>query len=120
MSDMPSVHDVLERHVELFNAGVRQHDFGAMLSQFADDAVMRFENVPGVGVIEFAGRQAFTAGYEEQPPDDRICIAAPVRNEGQTLVIPFTWLRDGAAGVLRLTLNRNRIVRMDVTFDRAS
>ena len=117
---MAQIQDFAHEHVAAFNRAVESRNFASFLKRFDDDAVMRFENVPGVGVIEFAGRQAFTAGYEEQPPDDRICIAAPVRNEGQTLVIPFTWLRDGAAGVLRLTLNRNRIVRMVVTFDRAS
>ena len=103
-------------HVEAFNSAVASGDFASFLARFDDDAVMRFENVPGVGVLEFAGRPACAAAYEQQPPDDQISIAGPVRDEGGTIVIPFVWRRDGASGVLHLTVLDRRIGRMVVTF----
>ena len=77
---------------------------------------MRFENVPGVGVLEFAGRLACTAAYAQRPPDDQIGVAGTVSDEGGIIVIPFVWRRDGRRGVLRLTVNDGRISRMVVTF----
>ena len=114
---MARVQDYANEHVTAFNNAVSRRDFESFLTRFEDDALMRFENVPGVGVAQFVGRRAFTAGYEEQPPDDQIRIAGAVRSEGQIIVIPFVWLRDGAAGTLRLTLRGNLIARMVVTFD---
>lgn len=42
-----------------FNSAFTRRDFAAFLTRFDDDAVMRFENVPGVGDLEFAGRHAY-------------------------------------------------------------
>lgn len=103
-------------HVAAFNSAVVSRDFAGFLTRFDDDAVMRFENVPGAGVLEFSGRHAFAASYEEQPPDDEIRLAGPVRLEDQTIVIPFAWQRDGAPGTMRLTVRDDRISRMVVTF----
>jgi hypothetical protein len=108
--------DFAVQHVAAFNSAVASRDFASFLTRFDDDAVMPFENVPRADIIELAGRRAFTAGYEERPPDDQIRIAGPVRYEDRAIVIPFTWLSNDTAGVLRLTLRRGRIARMVVTF----
>ena len=91
-------------------------DFGGFLAGFTDDAVVRFENVPGAGPLEFAGRAAYTAAYEQQPPDDQIDISEPARDDGGTVVIPFAWRRDGALGTMRLGARDGHIDRLTVTF----
>jgi hypothetical protein len=86
------------------------------MKRFADDALMRFENVPGAGTLEFAGRPAIAAAYEQQPPDDQVDPAGPAREEDGAVVIPFAWRRDGAPGMMRLTVSDDRISRIVVTF----
>jgi hypothetical protein len=39
------------------NDTVATGDFASFLARFDDDAVMRFENVPGVGVLELASNR---------------------------------------------------------------
>lgn len=118
MSDMPSVHDVLERHVELFNAGVRQHDFGAMLSQFADDAVMRFEGVP---VGPFEGRLAIAAAYRDQPPDDEIRVLDTNDAGPDRVTARYAWATspEQTAGRLHLRVRNGLIAELDVTFEKS-
>lgn len=108
--------DFAAEHVTAFNDAVASQDFASFLARFEDDAVMRFENVPGAGTFELAGRRAFTEGYQERPPDDQMRIAGEVRDDGGAIMIPFRWLRDDAAGVMHLTLRRCRIIRMVVIF----
>jgi hypothetical protein len=105
-----------DEHTADFNRGVVTGDFARFLTRFADDATVRFENVPGAGVLEFTGREAYTAAYEHQPPDDQIDITGPVGDDEGTLVIPFAWRRDRSPGTLRLTLRGHQIERMVVTF----
>ena|SRR5215467_3553195 len=113
---MGRVKEFADEHVMAFNSAVASQDFTGFLARFDDDALMRFENVPGVGVLEFAGRPAYAAAYAQQPPDDHIGIAGPVCDEGGIIVIPFVWRRDGGPGVLRLMVNEGRISRMVVTY----
>ena len=42
---------LLERHVELFNQGVRSGDFAPMLEQFTEDAELIFEGARGAPAI---------------------------------------------------------------------
>ena len=113
---MSWVQEFADEHIAAFNSAVASRDFASFLARFDDDALMRFENMPGVGVLEFAGRMAYTSAYEQQPPDDQIEITGTVRDEGGMVVIPFTWRRDGSLGVLRLTVRNRRISNMVVTF----
>lgn len=113
---MSWVQGFADEHIAAFNSAVAARDFGGFLARFDDDALMRFENVPGVGVLEFAGRLAYTSAYELQPPDEQIDIKGSVRDEGGIVVIPFTWQRDGAPAVMRLTVRNGRISQMVVTF----
>jgi SnoaL-like domain len=85
-----------------FNDAVAARNFSLFLLLFTDDAVFRFENVPGSGTLEYAGRDAYTRAYAEQPPDDKIDISGDVRIEGSDVVVPFTWQRDQASGTMRL------------------
>lgn len=90
-------------YVAAFNEAVAAGDFGAFLLRFADDAVIRFENLSGGASLEFAGRAAYTRAYTHHPPDDRIDVVGPVAADGASLAVPFAWRRDGARAVLRLT-----------------
>jgi steroid Delta-isomerase len=62
---------LLAEHVERFNAGVRSGDFAPMLELFAEDATLEFRGVP---VGPFHGRDAVSAAYAAQPPDDEIDV----------------------------------------------
>ena len=116
MSDMPNVHDVLERHVELFNAGVRQHDFSGMLSQFAEDAAMRFEGVP---VGPFEGRPAIAAAYRDQTPDDEIRVLDTNSAGPERVVARYAWAAapEQMAGRLHLCVRDGLIAELVVTFE---
>jgi hypothetical protein len=105
-----------DEHVAAFNAAVASADFGGFLARLTDDAVVRFENVPGAGTLEFTGRAAYTAAYEQQPPDDQIDITAPPRADEGAIVIPFAWRRDGAQGTMRLSLRGGQVAGLIVTF----
>jgi hypothetical protein len=63
--------EILNRHVRLFNDGVRTGNFGPMTSHFVDDAEMRFE---GIHVGPFRGLRAIEGAYSMQPPDDEIVV----------------------------------------------
>jgi hypothetical protein len=112
------------RHIAEFNEAVEARRFGQFLCLFTDDAVIRFENVPGAGNLEFAGRDAYTKAYAEQPPDDEIDISGPVTVDGDTAVVPFVWRRDNAAGTMRLrftagspdALDERLVCALTVTF----
>jgi hypothetical protein len=102
--------------VAAFNRAVETGDSSSFLTRFTDDAVIKFENVPGVGVLEFLGRAAYTAAYEDQPPDDQIDIVGSVRWERDVIVIPFAWRRDGGPGIMRAIVSAGLIAGMSVQF----
>jgi hypothetical protein len=93
------------RHVSAFNDAVTAKDFSYFLTLFTDAAVIKFENVPGAGQLEFAGRTAYTRAYTDQPPDDQIDITstAAVDGSGAGIVVPFAWRRDDAPGTMRIS-----------------
>ena len=62
---------LLERHVQLFNQGVRSGDYAPMLEQFADDAELVFE---GVAAGPFSGKETIAAAYASNPPDDEVDV----------------------------------------------
>jgi steroid Delta-isomerase len=106
--------NILDEHVERFNAGVRSGDFGPMLEHFADDATMAFKGVP---VGPFVGRDAIAQAYRDQPPDDELDVL-DTRHDGDTFVAGYAWRRtpDVRAGELRLTADGDRITKLVVTF----
>ena len=107
--------DVLARHVERFNDGVRGGDFGPMVKGFSDDAELVFDGVP---VGPFRGRDAVAQAYREQPPDDLIAVRDAVVS-GDEVVAVYGWQRDGysRAGEMRLAADGEQISRLVVTFD---
>lgn len=109
--------DFAAAHVAAFNQAVTAGDFRDFLLRFADDAVIRFENLPGGVDLEFAGRAAYTKAYEEQPPDDHMDLAGPVSADGSRLAAPFAWRRDGGRGTMRIARADDLITAMTVVFE---
>ena len=90
----------MERHVRAFNNGVRTGDWEPMLASFADDAELRFENVPAG---PFHGIEAIRAAYREQPPDDEIALLGVMDDGEHTVTAAFRFTAryrvDGGAWV---------------------
>jgi hypothetical protein len=104
-------------YVATFNAAVASGDFSHLVGRFADDAVLRFDNVPPAGLtLEFAGRLAIAAAYRDQPPDDEIDLTGQPHDEDGELVIRFAWRRDRSPGEMRLTISDGLISSLAVAF----
>jgi hypothetical protein len=110
------VTELLDRHVEHFNAGVRTGDWGPMLAQFDDAAELEFRGIP---VGPFSGKDAIEAAYREQPPDDELRVLEE-RERADGVDARYAWLAepDMAAGEMLLTTDGGRIRKLVVTFDR--
>ncbi len=109
------MHELLDRHVERFNSGVRTGDFGPMLEQFTADAELHFEGVP---VGPFVGRSVIAEAYAQNPPDDEIDVL-DVESDGDQIVARYAWKKDPGrpAGRMVVTRREDRISRLVVTFD---
>jgi mannose-6-phosphate isomerase-like protein (cupin superfamily) len=107
---VPHLLEFVTEHVAVFNAATASGDFSRLLARFTDDAVMRFENVPGAGVLEFEGREAYSAAYDTSPPADQIDVAGDPREEQGAVVIDFLWRHAKTPAVMRLTLNDEDLI----------
>jgi steroid Delta-isomerase len=107
---------LLERHVELFNQGVRSGDFAPMLGQFTADADLVFEGVPAG---PFHGKDAIAAAYASNPPDDEVDVLSSEQADDGTIVAMYAWRADEgrAAGRMIVTPRGEHIARLVVTFD---
>lgn len=106
--------ELMESHVARFNEGVRTGDWEPMLSRFADDAELSFENVPAG---PFSGLEEIRHAYREQPPDDEIrLLGIQDEEEAKRVTAGFAWAR-GGTGRLVLEHERGAIVRLVVIFD---
>jgi len=106
---------LLDDHVRRFNEGARTGDFAPMAAGFTEDAEMYFEGVP---VGPFVGRDAISAAYRDQPPDDEVEIFDADERDG-VIVARYAWLRDEGrpAGEKRLSPRNGQIQKLVVTFD---
>jgi hypothetical protein len=106
---------LLERHVELFNQGVRSGDFAPMLDQFTEDAELVFEGVPAG---PFHGRAAIDAAYASNPPDDEVDVLSSEQHD-ETIVARYAWRADDGrpAGQMIFTTRGDQIARLVVTFE---
>ena len=107
---------LLERHVELFNQGVRSGDFAPMLEQFSDDAELVFEGVPAG---PFHGKETIAAAYASNPPDDEVNVLSSEQADDGTIVAKYAWRADAGrpAGRMIVTPRGEQIARLVVTFD---
>jgi steroid Delta-isomerase len=106
---------LLTGHVARFNAGVRGGDFGAMVDGFTDDAELVFEGIP---VGPFRGRDAISAAYRAQPPDDEIELLDAEEGGQGRVVATYAWRRRPGipAGTLVLEPRDGRIARLVVRY----
>jgi len=105
--------ELLEAHVAAFNAGVRSGDWEPMLSRFAPDAELFFENVPAG---PYRGLDEIRRAYAEQPPDDEIVLLGCAEVDERNLTAAYAWRR-GGTGRLELVHDRDTIERLTVVFD---
>jgi steroid Delta-isomerase len=107
---------LLERHVELFNQGVRSGDFAPMLEHFTEDADLVFDGVPAG---PFHGKESIAAAYASNPPDDEVDVLSSEQADDGTIVATYAWRADGGrpAGRMILTRRDDQIARLVVTFD---
>ena len=108
--------ELLQAHVERFNAGARSGEWGPMLEQFDEDAEMEFRGIP---VGPYVGKEAIAVAYREQPPDDELRVLE-LRKREDGVDARYAWLAEPeiAAGEMLLTATGGRISRLVVTFDR--
>jgi steroid delta-isomerase len=107
---------LVRAHVERFNAAVRSGDFSPMVEAgFADDAELAFEGVP---VGPFRGKEAISAAYAEQPPDDEVRILRTTQSGDEMVVVDYAWLATPKerAGSMIFRLRDGKIDRLLVTF----
>jgi steroid delta-isomerase len=80
--------ELLERHVELFNAAVSSGDYDPYLATFAEDAVLRFD---GFALGPFVGRPAIAEAYALQPANDTIALIDMEEIGGDAVRAAFEW-----------------------------
>jgi steroid Delta-isomerase len=107
---------LLERHMELFNQGVRSGDFAPMLEHFTEDAELVFEGVPAG---PFRGKDTIAAAYASNPPDDEVDVLSSEQAADGTIVAKYAWRANGGrpAGRMILTPRGEQIARLVVTFE---
>lgn len=107
---------LLERHVELFNQGVRSGDFAPMLEQFTEDAELVFEGVPAG---PFSGKATIAATYASNPPDDEVDVLSSEQADDGTIVASYAWRADGGrpSGRMIVTPRGEQTSRLVVTFE---
>ena len=107
--------EVLARHVERFNDGVRSGDFGPMVDWFTEDGELVFA---GGRFGPFQGREAILGAYRSQPPDDLMAVREATVT-GNEVVAVYGWQREGyaRAGEMRLELDGDRVRRLVVTIE---
>jgi len=104
-------------YIAVFNTAVASGDYGPLLARYADDAVLRFENVPpDAASLEFSGRQAIAEAYVQNPPDDQIALTGDPASAGAHVTVAFAWLRDQSTGVLDFVLHGELISALTVIF----
>ena len=87
---------LLERHVELFNAAVSSGDYDPFLATFADDAVMRFDDLP---LGPFIGRKAIAEAYATQRPSDTMALIGMQEVGKDAVTAAFEWDAGGTGSI---------------------
>jgi hypothetical protein len=111
---MSNQSELFQRHMTLFNQGVRSGDFGPMLEQFTDDSELLFEGIP---VGPFRGKATIAAVYASQPPDDEIEVLETREQEGK-IIAAYAWRANPGkhAGEMIITPAGDKIARLLVRY----
>jgi hypothetical protein len=107
--------DLLNRHIELFNAAVRTRDFEPMMDGFTDDAELVFEGVPAG---PYRGNDVIAKAYRDRPPDDEVVILEATEEDDGQVVARYRWLDPTSpGGRMLLTRRGDKIAKLVVTFE---
>ena len=98
----------LETHVELFNEAVRTGDYSAYLDTFADDAVMRFDDVP---LGPYRGKTEIAQAYSTHPPSDTMALIDMEEFGTHAVRAAFEW-DAGGTGVMYLRWDDGRLIEL--------
>jgi hypothetical protein len=106
------VGDLLTRHVENFNAGVRTGDWSSMIELMTEDAELEFVGIP---VGPFHGREEIADAYRAMPPDDGLLVVDD-RGDGTAV---YAWLKapERPAGELHLEERDGLISRLRILYE---
>jgi hypothetical protein len=110
---MDDVRRAVDEHTALFNASVLAGEWALFVATFAEDAVMRFVNVP-VGPYE--GRAAIAAAYAARPPDDTMTVLEVDPVDDDAAQVRFAWGR-GGTGSMALRWRDDEVADLTITFD---
>ena len=103
---------LLEHHVELFNEAVGTGDYGAFLDTFADEAVMRFDDVP---IGPFLGKGEIAQAYATQPPSDTMALIDMEELGADAVRAAFEW-DAGGTGEMYLRWDSERLVELVIAY----
>jgi hypothetical protein len=104
--------DLLERHVELFNAAVSSGNYDRFLATFAEHAVMRFEDFP---LGPFVGLGEIAEAYANQPPSDTMALIDMEVVDADAVTAVFEWDAGGTGGMF-LRFHRGKVVELAIAF----
>jgi len=110
--ETPVVNDLLSRHVENFNVGVRTGDWIPMIELMTEDADLEFVGIP---VGPFHGREAIAEAYRTMPPDDGLLVIED-RGDG-TAVYALMNEPERPAGELYLEERDGLISRLRILYE---
>lgn len=102
----------VQRHVDAFNAAVRDGRWSTFADRFTADARMRFVGVPAG---PFAGRAEIAAAYARQPPAETLRVRR-IETAGDVDVVGFEWA-SGATGTMRLEWAADELAVLEIAFD---
>ena len=101
-----------QNHVEAFNSAVRSMSFEQFSQRFTDDAVMRFVGIP---MGPFVGRDAISAAYRAQPPDDVMSLLEMTAIDNGVHA-RFQWSA-GGTGTMSITFRDALVAELVIEFD---
>lgn len=103
----------VDDHAAAYNEAVRSGNYSAFLATFADDAVMRFTNVP---VGPFHGRAQITEAYLAQPPTSTLTVRSISEIDPATARVAVDY-DSGDSGVFTVRWRDGQVADLEITFD---
>ncbi len=97
--------------MELFNEAVRTGDYAPYLRNFADHAVMNFDDVP---VGPFRGKAEIIDAYASEPPNDTIALIDMQEIGTDGVEAAFEW-DAGGTGRMFLRWSAEQIVELSIS-----
>jgi thioesterase domain-containing protein len=111
-ADATPLRNAARAHVARFNRAVRDGNWTVFTDRFAEDATMRFTNVP---VGPFAGRDEILRGYLQQSPDDTMTIRSLAETGPDAVDVAFAWDASGT-GTMRTRWVDGLVADLAITF----